>query len=161
MSNTAVTQNSREKGKSIFFLFSLFLAFVVLIVPDAAHAVAVGASGADQSIKDGVALFVKIITYLTYFLMGVTFLIVAYLLLQSLMQWKDPNSREGTVGGIVGTVFIGLMVMGIIFILGEKGIAYIQEKVVVTDITPITQPAVQVASIQQLPTAIPAIRTVA
>ena len=128
---TAVPVKHME-GRRSFFLFSMLATLLFFILPDLAHA----ASEADQSVKDGVALFVKIITYLTYFLMGVTFLVVAYLLLQSLIQWKDPNAREGTVGGIVATVFVGLMVMGIIFILGEKGIAYIETNVKVVQVSP-------------------------
>jgi drug/metabolite transporter (DMT)-like permease len=134
MMNNLALQTSTRKGKAVL-LFSTMAIIALLFVPDLVYA-----SDADDSIKDGVAFAVKMIKLVVYGLMGFTFIVMMALLLKSLWDWKDENKRDGTAGGIFVTLFVGLMVMGVIFLLGEKAITYVDTNIKVTQVTPIVQP---------------------
>ena len=134
MMNNLALQTSTRKGKAVL-LFSTMAIIALLFVPDLVYA-----SDADDSIKDGVAFAVKMIKLVVYGLMGFTFIVMMALLLKSLWDWKDENKRDGTAGGIFVTLFVGLMVMGVIFLLGEKAITYVDTNIKVTQVTPIIQP---------------------
>ncbi len=134
MMNNLVLPTSTRKGKALLFLF-VMATLVLFFMPDLVYA-----SDADDSIKDGVAFAVKMIKLVVYGLMGFTFIVMMALLLKSLWDWKDENKRDGTAGGIFVTLFVGLMVMGVIFLLGEKAITYVDNNVKVTQVTPIVQP---------------------
>lgn len=123
-----------HKHKTLLLLCMMAIT-VLFFMPDLVYA-----SDADDSIKDGVAFAVKMIKLVVYGLMGFTFIVMMALLLKSLWDWKDDNKREGTAGGIFITLFVGLMVMGVIFLLGEKAITYVDNNVKVTQVTPIVQP---------------------
>ena len=134
MMNNLALQTSTRKGKALL-LFSIMAIMALFFVPDLVYA-----SDADDSIKDGVAFAVKMIKLVVYGLMGFTFIVMMALLLKSLWDWKDENKRDGTAGGIFVTLFVGLMVMGVIFLLGEKAIAYVDTNVKVTHVIPANQP---------------------
>ena len=125
-------QNQRNK---LFLIFSLIAALAIFALPELTWA-----SEADQTIKDGVAFSVKIIKLIVYGLMGLTFLVMMGLLLKSLWDWKDDGNKNGTAAGILITLFVGLMVMGVIFMLGEKAITYVDTNVKVTEAAPVVQP---------------------
>ncbi len=134
MNSTAVLQNRR-----MVMLFSLVALLAILVLPQLAFA-----SDADQTIKDGVAFTVKIIKLIVYGLMGVTFIVMMGLLLKSLWDWKDENNRNGTAAGILVTLFVGLLVMGVIFMLGEKAISYVDKNVKVSMTQPYQQQGKQI-----------------
>ncbi len=131
--NNLALQTSTRKSKALL-LFSIMAIIALLFVPDLVYA-----SDADDSIKDGVAFAVKMIKLVVYGLMGFTFIVMMALLLKSLWDWKDENKRDGTAGGIFVTLFVGLMVMGVIFLLGEKAITYVDTNIKVTQVTPVVQ----------------------
>ena len=62
------------------------------------------------------------------------------MLLKSLWDWKDDGNRNATAAGILITLFVGLMVMGVIFLLGEKAITYVDTNVKVVEAAPVVQP---------------------
>lgn len=128
---TVINNMEKTRQKGSVFVIALCALMFLTIFPDLAHA-----TDADQSIKDGVAFGVKILKLIIYGLMGITFVVMIVLLIKSLVNWKEEGSRDG-VGSIAGVVFVGLAVMGIIFLLGEQAITYIETNVVVTQIQPV------------------------
>lgn len=133
--NTIAVKQQNQRNK-LFLIFSLIAALAIFALPEITWA----ASEADQTIKDGVAFSVKIIKLIVYGLMGLTFVVMMGMLLKSLWDWKDDNNRNGTAAGILITLFVGLMVMGVIFMLGEKAITYVDTNVKVTEAAPVVLP---------------------
>jgi len=114
--------------KPILMLFSLLIAAVLFLFPDLAQA-AGGANPAADGAKTVMEDVVKYLVWFGYLLIGISFIIAAWWIIQSGFAWKDPNNRDGTVGNILLTVFVAIAVIGILFFLITTGQKYIEDNV--------------------------------
>ena len=105
--------------------FLMMMAFFVF--PELAHAA--GANPAADGAKTVMEDVVKYLVWFGYLLIGISFIVAAWWIIQAGFAWKDPNNREGTVGNILLTVFVAIAVIGILFFLITTGQKYIEDNV--------------------------------
>jgi len=118
-----------------------FLASLLLIPEIALAAGNPAADGAKVVMED----VVKYLTWFGYLLIGISFIVGGWWIIQAGFAWKDPNNREGTVGNILLTVFVSIAVIGILFYLVTTGQKYIADNVKFTSITPLTTSVIKTA----------------
>jgi len=114
---------------------------VFLMIPEIAFA---ADSDVTDTINEGFDFMKLFFKGLVYMIMLAALVVYMYLLVKSMLDWKDDNKRDATGGGIVMVFFIGLGVMTMVFLIGEKALDYIENKVTITAISP--SEIIQVAS---------------
>lgn len=114
---------------------------VFLMIPEIAFAADSDVTATVTEGFDYMKLFFK---GLIYMLMLAALVIYMYLLVQSLLDWKNENKRDANGGSIVMIFFVGLGVMTMVFLIGEKALDYVENKVTITAISP--SDIIQVAS---------------
>jgi hypothetical protein len=119
--------NNLSKGWLLFA--GLLGTLAVFLIPELAHAAGGGANPAEAGATKVMEYLVKFLVWTGYALIGITFFVVAWLVLKSLIDWKDPNNREGTVGQIILTIFIGIGAMAVLFYLVTEGQDYLETNV--------------------------------
>jgi len=126
-----------------FALALLGALFVFLMTPDMAFAAA--PSNVTDTVNEGFNFMKLFFKGLVYLIMLASLIVYMYLLVKSLMDWKNDNKREAGGGDIVLVFFIGLGIMTMVFLIGEKALDYIENKVTITASIP-TSDVIQVAS---------------
>ena len=113
----------------IFALALIGALFVFLMIPDIAFA---KDSDVTDTINEGFDFMKLFFKGLVYMLMLAALIVYMYLLVKSMMDWKDDNKRDANGSSIVMVFFIGLGIMTIVFLVGEKALDYIETKVKIT-----------------------------
>jgi len=103
--------------------------FAFLMIPEIAFA---ADSDVTATINEGFDFMKLFFKGLVYMLMLAALIGYMYLLVKSMLDWKDENKRDANGGSIVMVFFIGLGIMTIVFLVGEKALDYIDNKVTIT-----------------------------
>ena len=119
---------SLQEFKPLLIMLSVLLAVALFFLPDLAQAAA-GANPAADGAKTVMEDVVKYLVWFGYLLIGISFIIAAWWIIQAGFAWKDPNNRDGSVGNILLTVFVAIAVIGILFFLITTGQKYIEDNV--------------------------------
>ncbi len=125
-----------------FALALLGALFVFLMIPDIALA---APSDVTDTVNEGFNFMKLFFKGLVYLIMLAALIVYMYLLVKALMDWKNDNKREAGGGDIVLVFFIGLGIMTMVFLIGEKALDYIENKVTITASIPMSD-VIQVAS---------------
>ena len=112
-----------------FALALLGALFVFLMIPEIAFA---ADSDVTDTINEGFDFMKLFFKGLIYMLMLAALVVYMYLLVKSMLDWKDDNKRDANGGSIVMVFFIGLGIMTIVFLVGEKALDYVENKVTIT-----------------------------
>ena len=103
--------------------------FAFLMIPEIAFATD---SDVTDTINEGFDFMKLFFKGLIYMLMLAALVGYMYLLVKSMLDWKDDNKRDANGGSIVMVFFIGLGIMTIVFLVGEKALDYVENKVTIT-----------------------------
>lgn len=132
------------KKTTLSGLFALFGALMVFLIPELASA---ADTAATEAMNEGFDIGKLLMKALVYIIMAAMFVGFMYALLMSFLDWKSESKRDATAGGILVTLVLGLMVMGVVFVIGEKAIKYIDDNVKITAGIEQLQPDIQVAAL--------------
>jgi len=121
-------------NKDVWKLLILAVFPAVFFIPELASAAGAASTEATTIINDGFDLGKLFMKALVYVIMAAMFVVFMWVLLKSYLDWKDDSKKDASAGGILVTLVLGLMVMGIVFTVGEKAIKYIDDKVKITAI---------------------------
>ncbi len=124
---SAVGVKTTNLTKSFMYLSAVFMALTFFLLPESALATAT-TNPAEAGATKIMEYVVKFLVWTGYLLIGITFFIVAWLVIKSLLDWKNERS-DATVGTILLTIFVGIGAMAVLFYLVTEGQAYLEENV--------------------------------
>lgn len=116
-------------------LLAFLVISVVILLPDTAFAIDETGEEVTTSI---LANFVKYAKWIAFGIIGAAFMIVGYYCLRAYGSWADEENNKGTLPRLIGTVFLGILILAVVTIFVTKGAKYLEDNITTAAITPVT-----------------------